>query len=96
MFNRAVIKPISKNNLKSHANSSNYRAISLYPVKSKIFDYVIISGVIDKLDTFNFQFAYKTYYSVTLCSFLVLEIVQYYRNRGSNVYMMLLDAIKQF
>ena len=95
-LNKAVIKPIPKSSLKSHADSSNYRAISLNPIISKIIDHVIISIVKDKIMTSHLQFAYKESFSTSLCSFLVTETIQYYQARGSNVYMLLLDATKAF
>ena len=96
LFNKSVIKPIPKNALKSNADSSNYRAISRNSIISKITDYIIISLIKDKITTSHFQFAYKETFSTSLCSFLVTETIQYYRTRGSNVYMLLLDATKAF
>ena len=43
-----------------------------------------------------YQFAYKKEFSTSLCSFLVLETIQYYKSRGSDVYMMTLDCTKAF
>ncbi len=51
LFNRAVIKPIPKNPLKSRADSSNYRAISINPVISKVIDHVMILIIKDKMVT---------------------------------------------
>lgn len=96
LFNRAVIKPIPKNPLKSRADSSNYRAISINSVISKVIDHVMILIIKDKMVTSHMQFAYKESYSTSLCSYLVTETIQYYRTRGSNVYMLLLDATKAF
>ncbi len=44
----------------------------------------------------HLQFANKESFSTSLCSFLVTEAIQYYQARGSNVYMLLLDATKAF
>ncbi len=95
-LNKAVFKPIPKSSLKSRADSSNYRAISLNSIIGKIIDHVIISIVKDKIMTFHLQFAYKESFSTSLCSFLVTEAMQYYQARGSNVCMLLFDAIKAF
>ena len=46
--------------------------------------------------TSPYQFAYKSGFSTSLCSFLVAETIQYYRSRGANVYMLSLDATKAF
>ena len=50
----------------------------------------------DKLSTSHLQFAYKSDSSTALCTFLVIETIQYYRSRGSSVYALLLDATKAF
>ncbi len=54
-LNKAVIKPIPKSSLKSRADSSNYRAISLNSIISKITDHVIISTIKDKIMTSHLQ-----------------------------------------
>ena len=95
-FNSSLIKPNPKNTLKSLSNSSNYRAISLNTVFSKLLDYVLIIILEDQLNSNPLQFAYKSEYSTSLCTFMVLETIQYYRSRGSNVYALLLDATKAF
>ena len=48
------------------------------------------------MNTTDYQFAYKTGLSTSLCSFLVAETINYYRSRRSNVYMISLDATKAF
>ena len=82
--------------LKSLSDSSNYRAITLNAISSKLFDYVLIIILEDQLQSSSYQFAYKSNFSTSLCTFLVVETIQYYRFRGSNVYALLLDASKAF
>ena len=50
----------------------------------------------DKIKTSTYQFGYIERFSTSLCSFLVLETMQYYRSNGSNVYLTLLDCTKAF
>lgn len=95
-FYKSVIKPIPKNKHKSKCDSSNYRAISLNSVLSKILDYMIIKILDNKIMTSEYQFAYKSDFSTSLCTFIVAETIQYYRNQGSNVYALLIDATKAF
>ena len=90
------MKPNPKNMLKSLSDSSNYRAITLNTVLSKLFDYILIIILDDQLQSSSYQFAYKSNFSTSLCTFLVVETIQYYRSRGSNVYALLLDASKAF
>ena len=96
LVNKAVIKPIPKNKQRSLSESSNYRAICKNTIISKILDYILIQQLENKLQTSPYQFAYKSGFSTSLCSFLVAETIQYYRSRGSNVYMLSLDATKAF
>ena len=77
LVNKAVIKPIPKNKQKSLSDSKNYRAICKNSILSKILDYIIIYQIEDKLTTSPYQFAYKTEFSTSLCSFLVAETIQY-------------------
>ena len=95
-INKSTIKPIPKNLQKSLSDSMNYRAISKNSIISKIIDYVIIDIIHENMETSDFQFAYKKGFSTSMCSFLVAETIQYYRLRGSNVYMVSLDATKAF
>ena len=95
-INKSTIKPIPKNMQKSLSDSNNYRAISKNSIVSKIIDYVIIDLIPDNMTTSDFQFGYKKGFSTSLFSFLVSETIQYYRSRGSNVYMVSLDATKAF
>ena len=96
LINKSIIKPIPKNMKNSLSDSKNYRAISKNSILSKIIDHVLISLIGEKLNTSDYQFAYKTGLSTSLCSFLVAETISYYRSRGSNVYMLSLDATKAF
>ena len=96
IINKSIIKPIPKDKQKSLSDSSNYRAISKNSIISKIIDYVIMQLIDDKMKTSTYQFGYKESFSTSLCSFLVSETIQYYRSKGSNVYMTLLDCTKAF
>ena len=96
LINTSLIKPIPKNKRKSLAVSSNYRAISMNTIISKIIDHILIHLIGEKIDTSVYQFAYKQGFSTSLCTFLVSETIQYYRSRGSNVFMLSLDCTKAF
>ena len=96
LLNKAIVKPIPKSKIKSLSDSKNYRAISKNCIMSKIIDNVLLNLMGDKISTSTYQFAYKAGFSTSLCSFLVAETISYYRSRGSNVYMVSLDATKAF
>ena len=91
-----MIRPIPKNKLKSLNNSKNYRAISLNSVYSKLFDYILLNFIMDDIASSDLQYAYKANFSTSMCSFLVIETIDYYRSKGSNVYAVLLDASSAF
>ena len=96
VLNKSIIIPIPKNKNNSLSESKNYRAISKNSIISKLIDHVLINLIGEKMNTSDYQFAYKAGLSTSLCSFLVAETISYYRSRGSNVYMLSLDATKAF
>ena len=44
----------------------------------------------------DYQFGFRQNHSTTKCTFVMKEVIQYYRNKNSNVYLMLLDASQAF
>ena len=95
-FNMSIILPIVKNRKKSISDSSNYRAIALSSVLSKLCDIVIIDKQRSVLKSSDFQFGFKENSSTTQCTFVFNEVVQYYINNGGRVYATFLDASKAF
>ena len=95
-FNDVVIKPIVKDKRKPNNDSDNHRAIAPKSTLAKLLDYIIIDVFQDILETSDYQFAYKSSFSTTLCSFMVVETIQYYRSKGNNVFVSLLDFSKAF
>ena len=51
---------------------------------------------IEALKTSDLQFGFKAKSSTTMCTFMVSETIEYYKSKGSNVHVMLLDASKAF
>ena len=95
-LNTVTLVPIPKDKRKSLSNSDNYRAIAPNNVLIKLFDYIILDKFGDVFETNSSQFAYKSGFSPTMCSFLASEAIQYYINGGSSVYAVLLDCSKAF
>ena len=50
----------------------------------KVFDYVILDIHADKLTTD--EFGYQDNTSTSMCTWLVVETVEYYLRHGSNIY----------
>ena len=92
----ATIIPIPKDKRKSLNNSTNYRGIALSSVISKVLDLVILNTNRHVLDTCELQFGFKSKHSTTQCTYVINEIVQYYINNDTNVFVMMLDCSKAF
>ena len=96
-FRLSTLIPIPKNKRKSRNDSDNYRAIALSSILGKMLDHLLL--VIEYDDVFNtsdMQYGFKKKHGTTPCTFVVNEIIQYYLNNDSNVYVTLLDASKAF
>ena len=96
VFDLITFSPLVKSKRKSLSNSDNYRAIALNSSLCKILDYILLDYFKDILQSSNYQFAYKKDFSTSLCTFTVMETIQYYRSRGSRVIASLLDCSKAF
>ena len=95
-FNAVIFSPIVKNQRKDITESSNYRAIAINSCLCKIFDYVVMDFFQSLFLSSSRQFAYKKNFSTTLCTYILMETIQYYTNRGSSVLVSLLDCSKAF
>ena len=91
--------PIPKDKKKSLCSSSNYRAIALSSILSKILDWIILIKEQHLLCSSKLQFGFKKGLSTTQCTFSMLEIIDYYTfyifNKTS-VNLLMLDASKAF
>ena len=92
----ATLVPIIKDKLGDACSSKNYRSIAISSLILKIFDWVVIIlfGVCLGLD--DLQFAYQAKISTTMCSWVVIETINYFLRNGSEVYSCLCDMSKAF
>lgn len=88
--------PIVKDNSKSKLHSSNYRLIAISSLILKLFDLVFLELFRSKLCVSSLQFGFQKGSSTTLASWTLTEAINYYANRGSPVYLCLLDLTKAF
>ena len=88
--------PLIKDRRGNSQNSDNYRALTIGTGLSKLLEIVILNRQTNALKTSELQYGFKTESSTTMCTFMVLETISYYKSRGSNVHMLLLDASKAF
>ena len=92
-----VIIPIPKNERKSIHDSSDYRGIALSSIFGKLVDDIILKNNSEVFKCCNLQFGCRNNHSTAQCTFFFLkEVVQYYRNKESNAFCMLLDASNAF
>ena len=88
--------PIPKDKKKSLCSASNYRAIALSSIFSKILDCIILLKEEHSLCSSELQFGFKKGLSTTQCTFSMLEIIDYYNFNKSDVGVLLIDASKAF
>jgi hypothetical protein len=86
--------PIPKN--RNTNNSDNFRGICLQNVLCKIMDTFMLYKEQDNLATSDLQFGFKDKHSTGMANAVVGETLDYYVNKGGEVYMLSLDASKAF
>ena len=95
-FGSAIIVPLVKNRNADISQSSNYRGISLCPVISKVFEYCISLKFEEFLFSHNLQFGFKQNSGCGSAVYVMQQVIEYFRKRGSTVYLATLDASKAF
>ena len=78
------------------SDSSNYRPIALATIVSKMFESVLLFKCAEYLSTSDNQFGFKLSHSTDLCIYTLKEFIDYYKSRGTTVYVTFLDASKSF
>ena len=96
VFLSIVLIPIVKDNKSSKLTSTNYRLIAISALLLKLFDSILLELYQDRLHPSSYQFGFQKGLSTTMCSWAVLETVNFFRNRESPVFMCLLDLSKAF
>ena len=92
----STMVPIPKNKRASKCDSNNYRAIAISSILGKILDLIIIEEQHNSLTTDVLQFGYKANSSTIVCTALLLETINYYKEHKTDSYLLLLDASKAF
>ena len=77
-------------------DSNNYRGIGIGSLMLKILDWVVLDLHETELTSDPNQFGFQEKSSTTMCSWTVIEIVNYFKNQGSEVFACLLDYRKAF
>ena len=92
----ATLVPIIKDKLGSIHTSTNYRSIAISSLILKLFDWVTIILFGDIFGLNDLQFAYQPGISGNMCTFAILETIDYFLRNGSDVFLCTMDMSKAF
>ena len=92
----ATLVPIIKDKLGSINISKNYRSIAISSILLKLIDWIFILLFGINFGLNDFQFAYQAGCSTTMCTWAVLETVDWYLKNGSEVFTCAMDMTKAF
>ena len=95
LLGNAIIPLIKDKNGKDD-DSNNYRGIALSSLILKIFDWILLLLFDEELGTDQNQFGFEAGSSTSMCSWTVVEVVNYFHRKGSPVFAALLDYRKAF
>ena len=79
-----------------NATSNNYRAIAISSLLGKLFDTILLKLQHASLFTDLLQFGFKPNSSTVICTSLLRDTIEYYKENGSDCHLLLLDASKAF
>ena len=74
----------------------SYRPIKLSCLFGNIIDILILNRHAIVFDSCDLQFGFKYGHSTNHCTYVVREVINYYRNNGSDVFACTLDMQKAF
>ena len=92
----ATLVPIIKDKLGSISSSRNYRSIAISSLILKLLDWIIIMLFGTYLGLHDLQFAYQPGISGNMCTYAVLETIDYFLRNDSEVFMCTMDMTKAF
>ena len=92
----STLVPIIKDKLASISTSKNYRSVCITSLILKQFDWVTLNLFGDSMRFHDLQFAYQPEVSSTMCSWAVIETVNYFLRNNSDVYGCSQDKSKAF
>ena len=92
----STIIPLIKDKLGDTNASNNYRSIALSSLILKIFDWVVLFLFDKNLSTDELQFGYQEKTSTNMCTWLAVEVIDYYTRHGSEMFVGVMDMTKAF
>ena len=88
--------PLVKDQNGDTSSMDNYRSIALSSIFLKIWDWIILLVYGDRLDSGSMQFGFQKESGTEMCTWALLESIDYYVNRGSRAYVCYMDCTKAF
>jgi hypothetical protein len=85
-----------KSQKKALDDSNNYRGIAISSLFLKVFDWIILILFSNELVCDENQFGFQPKSSTVMCTWTVMEVVNWFLNNGSSVYACFLDYRKAF
>ena len=92
----ATLVPIIKDKLGSISSSKNYRSIAISSLLLKMFDWIIILLFGDTFGLHDLQFVYQPGISGNMCTYVVLETIDYFLRNRNEVFICTMDMPKAF
>ena len=86
-----VLSPLLKSSLKNPGLTENYRPIAHATSMSKIIENIILNRLEGFLETSDYQFGFKTCHGTDMGIFLLKDVVNYYRNLNTPIFLCFLD-----
>jgi len=95
-FGIGIIVPLLKDKLGDINSANNYRPITLSPVITKIFEHCLLNKFEPQLVSSDLQFGFKRGSGCQNAIFALRQVIEYFNQRGSTIYVAALDAKKAF
>lgn len=96
LFCNGIIVPVIKNKHGDASDLSNYRAITISPCISKLFEMCLLEQYSNFLDSSPLQFGFKKKLGCSHAIYALNCVSEYFTQHGSNVNICLLDLSKAF
>ena len=95
-FMKTVLLPIVKDKNEDLSSVENYRPIALTTSSSKILELIYLDKLSDTMECNYNQFGFKSSHSTDMCIYVLKQIIGYYTECNSPLYVTYLDASKAF
>ena len=93
---KTTIVPVIKNKCGNLADSNNYRPIAIATIVSKLYESTFLYKCKEFLKTCDNQFGFKRKHSTEFCIYTLKEFIDYYKQRGTTIFVTFLDGSKAF